>query len=103
MPATPNLRACRQFEMYARSCPARNRIFSRAELQRFSRVKICAREMGRPRSLWFPSSAELPQMMVEVLVPQDGPLERCDVPEKAVRVCRAFFRASRRKAVDPVD
>ena len=33
MPATPNLGACRQIKMYARSCPARNKFFSRAVLQ----------------------------------------------------------------------
>ena len=44
MPATPNLGACRQFEMYARSCPARNRIFSRAELQRFQPIENLSEE-----------------------------------------------------------
>ena len=40
------------------------------------------------------SAVELPQMMVEVLICHDGPLDRAHGPEKAVRVCRTLFWTS---------
>ena len=49
------------------------------------------------------SCAELPQMMVEMFIPHDGPLVGAHGPEKAVRVCRTLFWTGLRKPVDPVE
>ena len=51
----------------------------------------------------FISRAELPEMMIEMLISEDGPFERSHVAEEDVGVGGTLAGTSRRKAIDRVE
>jgi hypothetical protein len=47
--------------------------------------------------------SKVSQMIIEMLIAENGPLDRSHVTKKAVRMGRGLFWSSRRKPVNPVD